>query len=107
MHFLGWCSVKLAIAEFQQRIQESGGLLFLFAATAEDTFQAFCLQVGGDWIPHQATGHPVASSFSAQSSLPAAGLAFLMEKIRNDWTPVKQTQLSGSEVGCGRALTAK
>lgn len=62
--------------------------------------------MGGDRI-RQATGHPFAYSFSAQSPLPAAGLALLMEKGQNDWIRVKEAELSGSEVGWGRALTAK
>lgn len=83
--------------------------LFFFALLlqrTQDNSWVFCLQVGGSLIPHQVPGHLFAFSFSAQSPLPAVGLAPLMEKIWNDWMPVKQAQLSGSEVGPGRARTA-
>lgn len=62
---------------------------------------------GWQLIPHQVLGHLFAFLFSAQSPLPAVGLAPLMEKTWNDWMPVKQAQLSGSEVGPRKALTAK
>lgn len=104
---LGWHSGDLSVTEFQQRIQESSGLnFFCFCCSRHRTTHELSGEMGGSLIPHQTSGH-LASSFSAQSPLPAAGFAPWMEKIRNDWVPVKQAQLSGSEVGWGRALTAK
>ena len=82
---------------------------FFFLAATADRGQliSFLPLSGWRYMIRQATGHSFAYSFNAQSPLPAAGLALLMEKGQNDWVRVKDAEFSGSEVGWGRALTAK
>lgn len=105
-----------AIVVFPQRMQASKELnfFFFFFAALADTEQLLSFLPTGGWQfdSHQAPGPPLHlhsehRALCLQLGGKVGGLAFLTEKIRNDWMPVKQAQLSGSEVGWGRALTAK